>query len=104
MIRSHPRVGSVEWNRAQWSDGAVWERDGNDWTFHADSCGQPYERWKQALVKELLEPFLGARIDFLEIGPGQGRWTEFIAGRTRSLTLVDLSPQCLDICRERFGH
>ncbi len=104
MIRSRLRVGSVEWNQAQWSDDSVWGRDGDDWTFHADTCGQPYDIWKQSLVEEFLKPFLGPQVDFVEIGPGQGRWTEFMVGNTHSLTLVDLSPKCINVCRQRFGH
>jgi ubiquinone/menaquinone biosynthesis C-methylase UbiE len=99
-----PRVGSIDWNRSKWSEAASWEADGNSWTFHADTCGQPYEVWKQAVLARFLEPYLGLHLDFIEIGPGFGRWTESIVGQARSLLLVDLSPNCIDACRERFGH
>ena len=49
------------------------------------------------------EPYLGLDADFLEIGPGYGRWTEFMVGRTRSLTLVDLNANCIEVCRDRFA-
>ena len=103
MTRHHLRVGSLEWNRAQWGNDTVWRRGGNSWTFHAESSGQSYEAWKTTLLREFLEPYLGSEVDFIEIGPGYGRWTEFIVGRTRSLTVIDLNANCIEVCRERFG-
>jgi SAM-dependent methyltransferase len=103
MARSHRRVGSIEWNRAHWGDDAAWEERGNSWTFHADDCGQPYESWKKTLLGEFLDPYLSLEADFLEIGPGYGRWTESMVGRTHSLTLVDLNANCIEVCRQRFG-
>ncbi len=98
------RLGSVQWNREKWGNPEEWERHGNNWAFHADACGQSYEGWKSSLVQQFLDPFLGPEIDILEIGPGHGRWTEYMMGRARSVTLVDLNATCIDICRDRFGR
>jgi SAM-dependent methyltransferase len=76
---------------------------GDNWTFHADSCGQPYESWKRSVVETFLEPYLRPDIDVIEIAPGHGRWTHYMVGRVRSLTLVDVNASCLDVCRERFA-
>lgn len=38
----------------------------------------------------------------LEIGPGTGRWTQFLASLCKKLILVELSPKCIDFCKERF--
>jgi SAM-dependent methyltransferase len=38
----------------------------------------------------------------LEIGPGFGRWTEFLVKSCDQLVLVDLSQQCIDACRQLF--
>jgi len=95
--------GSVEWNRQKWGNADHWERNGNNWSFHAEFCGQPYERWRQSVVETFIEPYLGPDIDVLEIAPGQGRWTEYIVGNSASLTLVDLNQSCIEVCRERFG-
>ena len=102
MSRSIP-FGSVEWNRAKWGNRDEWERAGNNWTFHAEFCGQPYERWQQAVVETFMDPYLGSELDVLEIAPGQGRWTEHIVGNSATLTLVDLNESCIEVCRERFG-
>ena len=99
-------MGSIDWNRRIWDDPSNWAGFGDGWTFHAQACGQPYERWKCSVVETFVEPFLGPDIDMLEIAPGHGRWTEHMVGRVRTLTLVDLSPSCIETCRERFsrGH
>jgi ubiquinone/menaquinone biosynthesis C-methylase UbiE len=96
-------MGSIRWNRLTWGNLDNWSHFGDGWDFHADSCLQPYEEWKDSLVKEFLIPFLGPGIDVVEIGPGQGRWSEFIISNARSVRLVDLSANCLAVCRHRFA-
>ena len=39
----------------------------------------------------------------LEIGPGFGRWTQYLRHLSSKLILVDLSERCIDACRERFA-
>jgi hypothetical protein len=39
----------------------------------------------------------------LEIGPGFGRWSEFLADHCEKLILVDLSAKCIDACKKRFA-
>jgi len=99
-------MGSIEWNRLKWDDQRSWANFGDAWTFHARASRLPYGEWKQSVVANFLEPYLGPQVDLLEIAPGQGRWTEFMVGRVRSLTLVDLSGRCIETCRSRFevGH
>jgi len=40
----------------------------------------------------------------LEIGPGFGRWTQYLRHLSRRLILVDLSERCIDACRHRFAN
>lgn len=94
---------SVDWNRRQWNDMHGWDSDGDEWSGMAAYCGQTYGAWKDALVRRFVEPGLGSDSDALEIAPGFGRWTAVMAGRTGTLTLVDLSPRCIEVCQERFG-
>jgi len=103
LKRSAP-PGSLQWNREKWGGRAPWDQCGDNWTFHAESCGQPYALWKQAVVDAFVSPYIGPDVDVLEIGPGQGRWSEFIVGRAKSVTLVDLNATCIDVCRDRFGR
>lgn len=39
----------------------------------------------------------------LEIGPGYGRWTQFLKDLCERLVLVDLSEKCIQACDERFA-
>ena len=38
----------------------------------------------------------------LEIAPGYGRWTEYLLEHCERLIGVDLTPRCIEVCRERF--
>lgn len=98
------QTNSVEHNRRLWDQDYAWPEDGDEWNGQAADCGQPYPAWKAALVQEFLEPRVQPDATLLEIGPGHGRWTEYIAGRCRKLYLVDLSPTCLEFCRSKFQN
>jgi len=86
---------TLEANLETWSR-YDWSKQGEEWT--------PNWEWKQSLVRHVLEPNipLGSRV--LEIGPGAGRWTTYLVRRAGSLTLVDLTPECIDLCRKKFGE
>jgi SAM-dependent methyltransferase len=96
-------VGSIRWNRLTWGNVDNWSLGGDSWDFHAQFCNQPYEVWRDSVVKEFLTPYLGPRVDVVEIGPGQGRWSQFIVENARTVALVDLSANCIDACRRRFA-
>ncbi len=96
-------MASITSNRDTYNNPGTWNRRGDSWTFHADTCGQEYEVWKRSLVESFLDPFLGPGVDVLEVGPGYGRWTEFMIGRSHTLTLVDVSDACIEACHKRFG-
>jgi ubiquinone/menaquinone biosynthesis C-methylase UbiE len=53
------------------------------------------------VVVPRIEPFLDVET-ILDIGPGHGRWTQFLRHRCRRLIVVDISPRCIDVCRKRF--
>ncbi len=38
----------------------------------------------------------------LEIGPGRGRWSQYLVKLCKRLILVDLSENCIKACKERF--
>ena len=93
---------TIEDNLTAWDREHHWSRDGDEWDGQAIFSGVPYQQWKESLVKAFLSPHLGPDVDVVEIAPGHGRWTEFIVGNCRSLTLVDLSPSCIEHCKDRF--
>lgn len=39
----------------------------------------------------------------LEIGAGQGRWSEFILKKAERVILVDVSEKCINFCRKMFS-
>jgi cyclopropane fatty-acyl-phospholipid synthase-like methyltransferase len=80
-------------NLKQWSNWD-WSARGEEWT--------PGHDWKFSLATNVLQPNIPVGSRVLEIGPGGGRWTEFLIERAGHLTVVDLTPECINICRQRF--
>jgi len=94
---------SVEWNRRTWDQEHVWSAAGDEWNGMAAHCAQPYEAWKQALLETFLVPYVTTATSALEVAPGYGRWTQHLVERAGWVTMVDLSPSCIEACRRRFG-
>jgi len=87
------RNNSIANNLATWLT-YDWSNRGEEWSNTPE--------WKNSLVEHVLKPHipLGSRV--LEIGPGAGRWTEHLIQRASHLIVVDLTPSCIKICKERF--
>jgi ubiquinone/menaquinone biosynthesis C-methylase UbiE len=81
-------------NKQLW-DTHDWSRRGEEWTKSAE--------WKDAVINRFLYPYMPEHGTLLEIGPGGGRWTEFLQGRADRLIVVDVSEKALQVCRERFS-
>lgn len=94
---------NIENNRRIWDRDYSWPEDGDEWNGQASFCGQPYDAWKTALVEHFLVPRAKPDATLLEIGPGHGRWAQFLAGHCAKLYLADLSTSCLEHCRGLFG-
>lgn len=84
-------------NRAVWGSWN-WSTEGNEWS-NSEISG-----WKESIVEKLLVPFIEQDFTVLEIGPGAGRWTEHLVERAAKLTLVDVTPECINICRTKFAE
>jgi len=93
---------NVAKNLHTWDKKHTWSKDGDEWVGQAELCGVPYEVWKESLVRNLLVPYVTAETTVLEIAPGHGRWTEYLARLAGRLSVVDLSGSCLSYCRDRF--
>jgi len=76
------------WNSYDWS------KRGEEWTKTPE--------WKEAVVTRFLLPNVPEGASVLEIGPGGGRWTEILQRRAKHLSVVDVSEQAIQLCRERF--
>lgn len=97
-------VSAVQANLAQnqkfWEDPFVWKKAGM-----GDVWGSPQKVFELILdpVKGQLGPFLPKRpLKILELSPGAGRCTQLLIPLACELCLVDLSAECLRMCRERF--
>lgn len=89
-----PGLNSPAINRLVW-DAWDWAAQGDEWTVSED--------WKRSLVAQVMVRHIPEDSDILEIGPGSGRWTDYLLARARHLTGVDISQACVDACRKRFA-
>src|SRR2546421_4520070 len=88
-----PGTSSATLNREIWNHWD-WEGRGDEWTLSPE--------WKESLVRLVLRKYIPTGKTVLEIGPGAGRWTEFLLPMSASLIGVDISQKCVDLCREKF--
>jgi ubiquinone/menaquinone biosynthesis C-methylase UbiE len=95
---------SVAENLNMWDQAHAWPEDGDEWKGQAVFCGVPYEEWKASLIDRLVTPYLPQGAAVMEIAPGHGRWTGHLAEKASRLVLVDLSPTCLEHCRQRYAE
>lgn len=94
---------TIEWNKQAWGQQHEWAREGDEWSGMAAHCNVPYDEWKRGLIEAFVLPYIGPDKDVIEIAPGHGRWSETLIASARSVRLVDLNPECLDACRDRFA-
>jgi len=78
----------------------LWSR--YDWSLHGEEWTKDAE-WRASLVREILEPNIPVGSRVMEIGPGGGRWTEPLAKRAVRLSVVDLTPECIRLCKQKFS-
>jgi len=83
-----PAINKVIWEAWDWS------AKGEEWT--------PSPEWKTSVIEKILKPNLKAGGTLLEIGPGGGRWTGELAELGSRLIGVDISEECVRLCREKF--
>jgi SAM-dependent methyltransferase len=89
---------TVAENRILWDRDYAWSHAGDEWS---GAWGSPRAQWEGCILPRIF-PFLRGRI--LEIGPGRGRWTQFLQAHCTSLIGVDLATSCVEQCRQRFSQ
>ncbi|MGH9991094.1 MAG: class I SAM-dependent methyltransferase [Nitrososphaera sp.] len=89
---------SVEDNRYIW-DTWDWSQRGDEWTGRAENP----EQWLKSVLDNVLYKYMEQGKEILEIGPGAGRWTEYLQPIAKRLVLVDIAPKCIALCKERFA-
>ena len=88
----------VRENRLTWNAPSSWSAQGDEWS---GPWGGTELMWHGTLLPRL-HAFLPADT-ILELGPGHGRWTQYLKEVAGRLVLVDLAEDCIAACRERFG-
>lgn len=91
-------MATIEENLRHWESFYDWDQSGDEWS---EAWGGSDALWR-ATLRPRLEAMLPAR-DVLEIAPGHGRITRFLAPLSRRLVLVDLAPNCIAACERRFA-
>jgi GT2 family glycosyltransferase/glycosyltransferase involved in cell wall biosynthesis/ubiquinone/menaquinone biosynthesis C-methylase UbiE/predicted negative regulator of RcsB-dependent stress response len=83
-------------NRQKWSNYA-WSQAGDEWSA---AWGGTDNLWKKTIYPRIKLNLPADNI--LEIAPGFGRITQYLASLCKTLTVVDLTPRCIEACKERF--
>ncbi len=86
-------------NLEVWQKNWDWSQEGEEWSA---SWGGTPALWFGTLLPRIHSFIPTGTI--LEIAPGYGRWTQFLLGMCDQLVVVDLTPRCIEHCRERFTH
>ncbi len=90
-------MATVEENLHYWEDIYPWPELGEEWS---RGWGDTEKLWQHSLLPRILR-FLPAT-SVLEIAPGHGRFTPYLLDRCQTYHGVDLSPGCIEVCRQRF--
>ena len=88
---------SVHENLKTWEEYS-WVRSGEEWS---SLWGNSDAQWFGTILPRI-HRFLPAGT-ILEIGPGFGRWTQYLKNYCERLIAVDLSPHCIEACKEKLS-
>jgi SAM-dependent methyltransferase len=92
-------VPTVTENYDRWQQHK-WALSGDEWSPGRSPEGTAV-LWART-IRPRIERHLPAGT-ILEIGPGFGRWTQYLRHEAGHLILVDLSDRCIESCRSRFA-
>jgi SAM-dependent methyltransferase len=87
---------SIEENRS-WGTYS-WPKQGDEWS---QDWGDALTHW-HATILPRIRNFLPAK-RILEIAPGHGRWSGFLMDNAEYYIGVDLNPECITACKQRFA-
>lgn len=83
--------------RDTWDSDRGWIAGGDEWS---GPWGGTESLWWGTLMPRI-HAFVPAGV-VLELGPGHGRWSQYLRGLSGHLILVDVAEHCVQTCRRRF--
>jgi SAM-dependent methyltransferase len=89
---------TVAENRDRWEHHG-WTRQGDEWS--PGGCAEGTRLLWLRTILPRVDRFLPSGT-ILEIGPGFGRWTQYLRQLGDRVTVVDLSTRCIEACAARF--
>jgi len=88
---------SIDKNLAKWSK-YNWKNQGDEWS----ACwGGTGALWHGTILPRIHYMLPSAHI--LELAPGFGRCTQYLAAQCSHLSIVDLAETCIEHCKKRFA-
>ena len=96
MKTSGGNLPTVKDNIKAWTS-YPWSQQGDEWSH--DFGGTDYLWW--GIIYPRILGFLPVNTG-LEIGPGYGRFTQFLKDFCKHLVIVDITPNCIEACKNRF--
>lgn len=90
-------MASVEENRRYWEKIYDWSQEGEEWS---RGWGGTEALWHASLQPRIARFLPAATI--LELAPGYGRFTPYLAAHSKTYLGVDIAPNCVEFCQERF--
>ena len=91
-------MASTQENLSFWNKDYDWSAHGDEWS---GAWGGAHTQWHGTLFPRIRRHLPVHTI--LEIAPGFGRWTQFLAGLCERLIVVDLSSKCIEACRRTIS-
>jgi len=88
----------VDANRTNWTSDWEWPEEGDEWSAW---WGGTDAMWHAAVLPRICTWVPAGTI--LEIAPGFGRWTAYLAQLAGRVIAVDLTARCVEHCRARFA-
>ena len=90
-----PRIEAI---RDTWDSDSGWTAGGDEWS---GAWGGTEPLWWGTLMPRIHRFVPTGTI--LELGPGQGRWSQFLKDLCDELILVDVAAHGIEACRSRFS-
>jgi hypothetical protein len=89
---------SIEEN-LYWGRAYAWPQGGDEWS---EAWGNPDSEWHSTILPRIRRHLPAKTV--LEIAPGFGRWSQYLIRACDSYVGIDLNPQCIEACTNRFSN